>query len=92
LQAHAEIDLAGQFFNFDVGLDDRPRISQGQYGLPITAQGKWLSADIFSLDLDTVANINHFLLELKFTGDRLAVRLDEVTGEVQGFRVSGQSS
>jgi len=49
LQTHAEIDLAGQFFNFDVGLDDHPRISQGQYGLQITTQGKWLLPTAFRL-------------------------------------------
>src|SRR3954471_9127554 len=55
-QTHAEIDLTGQIFNVDVGLNDRPGDSQGQYGLPIASKGRWSSANTFSLDLDTIAN------------------------------------
>jgi hypothetical protein len=42
----------------------------GPHGLPVATIGHWLSESEFLLDLDTVANINHFVLNIRFDGDR----------------------
>ena len=50
-----------------VGLDGKRRVAPvGPYGLSVATVGRWTSADEFLLDLDTVANVNHFLFSVHF--------------------------
>ena len=56
----------------------------------MAAAGQWLSEHEFLLDLDTVANINHFLIRIDFVGSQLHLTIDEVTGELKGLAVLGR--
>jgi hypothetical protein len=41
----------------------------------------------FVLDLDTIAEVNHFVFRLTFEGDELRIIVDEVTGELKGLPI-----
>ena len=41
------------------------------------------------LDLDTVANVNHFVFRVRFDGDKIHVRMNETTGEITDVIVEG---
>jgi hypothetical protein len=56
----------------------------------MAAMGRWLSEHEFLLDLNTVANINHFLIRMDFVGNRLHMNVDEATGELKGLPVLGR--
>lgn len=65
---------------FLVGLEGVPRLSPGRYGFPVTCKGAWQSPDTFVIDIDEVANINHFRVELTFADGRLEGKLADTTG------------
>jgi hypothetical protein len=65
---------------FLVGLEGVPRLAPGRYGLPVACKGAWKSPDTFAVEIDEVANINHFRLELTFAAGRLEGKLAETTG------------
>ena len=65
---------------FLVGLDGRPRLAPGRLGLTAACQGAWKSPNTFVLEIDEVANINRFSLELTFEDGRLSGKLAEATG------------
>jgi len=65
---------------FLVGLDGVPRLTPGRYGLPVACKGAWKSQDTLAMEIDEVANINRFLLELTFSGGRLNGTMAEATG------------
>jgi CubicO group peptidase (beta-lactamase class C family) len=86
--AQATLEIDGQKWTIPLGLDGRPGFSStGPSGSPMAAAGRWLSDREFLLDLDTVANVNHFLMRMDFTGDQLQLTIDEVTGELKGLVV-----
>jgi hypothetical protein len=81
--ARATLQMDGHEWAVPVGLDGRYGFSStGPLGLPMAATGRWLSEREFLLDLNTVANINHFLIRMEFVGNRLQMTIDEVTGEL----------
>ena len=49
--------------------------------------GRWVSDREFVLDLDTIADVNHFVFRLTFDGDDLRIIVDEVTGELKGLPI-----
>ena len=51
--------------------------------------GRWLSPDEFMLDLNFVANINHYYLRLRFAGDRLEMTADEASGLIRDGHITG---
>ena len=63
-----------------VGLDGILRFSPGRYGLPVSCKGAWKSPDTFVIEMDEVANINRFLVEMTFADGRLNGKLAETTG------------
>lgn len=65
---------------FLVGLEGVPRLAPGRFGLPAACKGAWKSPDTFVIEIDEVANINQFLLELTFEDGRLNGKLVETTG------------
>ena len=73
-----------------VGLDGKRRFAPvGPYGLSVGTVGRWVSDSEFLLDLDTVANVNHYLFDVRISGDRVHVRMDETTGEMRDVEVEG---
>ena len=88
--ARVTVQYQGESFTFPVGLDGRYR--RGPYGpfhLLAGAMGKWSSADEFLLDLNFVANVNHYTLRLRFDGDRLEMTADEASGLIRNGHVTG---
>ncbi len=75
------------------GLDGRRRFAAaGPHGLALASTGRWLSDSEFLLDIDTVANVNHFLFRLRFDDGRAQVRMSETTGEMTDLAVAAVAS
>jgi CubicO group peptidase (beta-lactamase class C family) len=84
-EAVLDLEMGPEFadrprLEFLVGLEGVPHLAPGRFGLPAAAQGAWKSPDTFVLELDEVANINHFVMELTFEDGRLSGTLAETTG------------
>jgi hypothetical protein len=74
-----------------IGLDGNRRFAPaGPHGLAVAAVGRWLSDSEFLLDLDTVANVNHFLFNVRIDGDRAHLLLNETTGEMKDVAVEAR--
>jgi CubicO group peptidase (beta-lactamase class C family) len=73
-----------------VGLDGQRRFAPvGPHGLHVATVGRWVSDAEFLLDLDTVANVNHFVFNIRIDGDRVQIRMNETTGEMKDVAVEG---
>jgi CubicO group peptidase (beta-lactamase class C family) len=73
-----------------VGLDGKRQFApSGPQGLSVATVGRWISDDEFLLDLDTVANVNHFLFNVQFHDNRVHIRMNETTGEMKDVVVEG---
>lgn len=73
-----------------VGLDGKRRFAPiGPYGLSVGAIGQWLSESEFLLDIDTIANVNHFVFDIRIDGDRAHLTMNEITGEMKDIAVEG---
>jgi hypothetical protein len=84
------VKYQGETLTLPVGLDGRYR--RGPYGpfhLLAGAMGKWTSPNEFLLDLNFIANINHYTLRLRFEGDHLEMTADEASGLIRDGRVIG---
>jgi len=91
-EAHATIVMDNREWALSIGLDGRYRYSSiGPEGLRVATRGHWLSQREFLLDLNTVANINHFSFRVQFAGRQVQVQIDEATGEVKNLHVRGQT-
>ena len=87
-RAHAMLEFLGREWNVPVGLGARPIISTATpTGSPAAVSGRWVSDREFLLDLDTVADVNHFVFRLTFDGDQLRIIVDEVTGELKALPI-----
>ena len=65
----------------------------GPLGLPAGARGKWTSENEFQLDLNFIANINHYTLAIKFTPDKtIEVTADEASGLMRNGHLVGYTS
>jgi CubicO group peptidase (beta-lactamase class C family) len=91
-EVRATLSLFGAEYRVPVGVDGRYRFSStGPAGLPMAARGYWASATEFVLDLDTVANINRFMIRIQFEDQQLRLRIDEATGEVRDLVAHGRA-
>lgn len=91
-EAQARVRMDGEDWSLPVGLDGRYRFSaSGPEGIPIAARGRWVSRDEFLLDLNTVANINHFAFRLRFVGQEVQLQVDEATGEIKNLQIRGRA-
>lgn len=91
-EARATFTLFDGEWTVPVGLDGRPRLSSnGPSGLPIAAKGEWVSPQEFVLDLDTIANINHFIIRMQFAEREVQLRIDETTGELKNLPLVGRA-
>lgn len=71
-----------------IGLDGKRRFAPvGPHGLNLATVGRWISDSEFLLDMDTVANVNHFVFNIRFDGDRARLRMNETTGEMKDVAV-----
>jgi CubicO group peptidase (beta-lactamase class C family) len=89
-EARVMVKYLGEELTIPVGLDGRYR--RGPYGpfhLLAGAMGKWISPNEFLLDLNLIANINHYTLRLRFEGDHLEMTADEASGLIRDGRLRG---
>jgi hypothetical protein len=89
-EARVLVKYQGEDLTFPVGLDGRYR--RGPYGpfhLLAGAMGKWTSPNEFLLDLNFIANINHYTLRLRFEGDHLEMTANEASGLIRDGRITG---
>jgi len=80
-EAHVDVEYLGEHLNFPIGLDGVYRV--GPYGplhLPAGAMGKWTSDTEFALDLNFIANINHYTMKLRFVGEGIEADVNESSG------------
>lgn len=91
-QSSAEVTLQfdSAIWTAPVGLDGKRRFAPvGPHGLSVATVGRWISDDEFLLDLDTVANVNHFLFSVHFDENKIRIRMNETTGEIKDVIVHG---
>jgi CubicO group peptidase (beta-lactamase class C family) len=87
-RANAALEFLGREWNVPLGLRGRAMISTSTpTGTPAAIAGRWVSDREFVLDLDTIAEVNHFLFRLTFDRDDLGIIVDEVTGELKGLPI-----
>jgi CubicO group peptidase (beta-lactamase class C family) len=92
-EAAVTLQFDGAKWIAPVGLDGKRRFAPvGPYGLVVGTVGRWLSDSEFLLDVDTVANVNHFGFNIRFDGDRVHLRMNEITGEMKDVAVQGVAS
>jgi CubicO group peptidase (beta-lactamase class C family) len=76
--------------NGAVGLDGVYRMSPGENGLPLGIRGRWIDAERFVTEYDGIANIDAFLLTIRFTGSRAIIEAKERTYEA-GVTIEGKT-
>ena len=89
-EATVEVKYYGAPLSFPVGLDGVYRLGPyGPFDMPAGAAGKWVSDSDFLLDLNFVANINHYTLKIHFDGDRIEVEANEASGLIHNGHLVG---
>jgi hypothetical protein len=87
-RAQVALQMLGREWDVSVGLRGQPIVSSSTpTGSPAAVVGRWASEREFILDLDTVAEVNHFIFRLTFRRDELRILVDEVTGELKGLPI-----
>jgi hypothetical protein len=86
-----DVKYYGQPLHIPLGLDGVYRVGPyGPLGLPAGAMGKWTSESDFLLDLNFIANINHYTLAIHFAPDNtIAVTADEASGLMRNGHLTG---
>jgi CubicO group peptidase (beta-lactamase class C family) len=90
--ATVNVKYYGERLSFPVGLDGLYRIgAYGPLGLRAGARGKWVSENEFLLDLNFIANINHYSLSIRFApgGHTVDVAVDEASGLMRNGHLAG---
>lgn len=88
--ARVDLKFDRETWTVPVGLDGERRFAPvGPDRLSVATVGRWTSDDEFLLDLDTVANVNHFLFSTQFHDDKVRIRLNETTREIKDVIVKG---
>ena len=87
-RANAALEFLGHEWNVPLSLGGGAMISTSTpTGTPAAISGRWVSDREFVLDLDTIAEVNHFVFRLTFDRDELGIIVDEVTGEIKGLPI-----
>ena len=92
-EPRVNVKYLGEDLSFPLGLDGVYRL--GPYGplhLLAGARGEWTSESEFLLDLNFVANINHYTLKLRFDGDRVEVDANEASGLIRNGHITGKQA
>ena len=90
----AAVDLAyyGDPLHIPIGRDGVYRVGPyGPFKLPAAATGTWTSETEFRLDVDFIANINHYTLAMRFQPDQtVEVTVDEASGPMRNGKIAGR--
>ena len=92
-EATVDVKYYGSLLTFPVGLDGTYRLSNtGPFQLIAGAKGKWTGDSEFLLDLNFIANINHYILDIKFHDDQIDVTANEASGIIRNGHLAGTRS
>ncbi len=89
----ARLDLTyyGQPLSFPIGMDGTYRLGpHGPFHMLAGAMGKWNAENEFLLDINFVANINHYTLDIRFDGDQIDVTANEASGLIRNGKLTGK--
>jgi CubicO group peptidase (beta-lactamase class C family) len=90
-EARVDVEYYGQPLSFPIGLDGVYRlVSNGPFHMPAGATGKWIADNELLLDVNFVANINHYTLDIRFDGDRIEVTANEASGLIRNGQLVGK--
>jgi CubicO group peptidase (beta-lactamase class C family) len=84
-----EASLFASFYNqpdrqLRVGLDGVYRMFPvGEHGFPMGIRGRWIDAQTFLFEYDTITNLDAFALELHFDGDTVTIHAKERTHQAE---------
>ena len=89
--ARVDIKYYGEPFSFPVGMNGVYRTApNGPFHLTAAAKGNWTADNEFLLDLNFVANINHYTLDIKFAADQVDVTASESSGLIRNGHLVGK--
>jgi CubicO group peptidase (beta-lactamase class C family) len=89
----SRVNLAyyGQPLTLPIGMDGVYRLGpNGPFHMPAGATGKWVAENEFLLDVNFVANINHYTLDIRFDRDQIEVTANETSGLMRNGQLIGQ--
>jgi CubicO group peptidase (beta-lactamase class C family) len=90
-EGRLDVAYYGQALSFPIGWDGVYRLaSNGPFHMPAGATGKWVSDRELVLDVNFVANINHYTLDIRFDGDRIEMAANEASGLIRNGRLAGK--
>ncbi|MEP6536567.1 MAG: serine hydrolase [Bryobacteraceae bacterium] len=90
--AEVNLTLLGTDLTVPVGLDGVYRTSpNGLLQLPLGAMGVWTTEKDFVLDLNFIANINHYTFAMKFDADRVEIVANEASGLAKNLKITGRA-
>jgi hypothetical protein len=90
-EARVDVQYYGQPLSFPIGMNGVYQVGpNGPFHLPAAAMGKWTSDNEFSLDLNFVANINHYTLTIRFQPDQIDVTANEASGLMRNGHLIGK--
>jgi CubicO group peptidase (beta-lactamase class C family) len=79
----------GQMASWPIGLDGVYRMSSGEYDLPQGLRGSWTDAKTFVSEYDNIANNDHYMIRMRFDGNRVVVEGQETAHEL-GVQFEGR--
>jgi CubicO group peptidase (beta-lactamase class C family) len=90
-EARVDVKYYGQPLSFPIGLDGAYRLGpNGPFHMPAGATGKWIGDNEFLLDVNFVANINHYALDIRFDKDQIEVTANEASGLIRNGLLVGK--
>jgi CubicO group peptidase (beta-lactamase class C family) len=90
-EARVDVEYYGQPLSFPIGLDGVYRFGpNGPFHMPAGATAKWIADNELLLDVNFVANINHYVLDIRFDRDQIEVTANEASGLIQNGRLTGK--
>lgn len=90
-EARVDVQYYGQPLSFPIGWDGVYRLGpNGPFHMPAGATGKWIGDHELLLDINFVANINHYTLHIRFEGDQIAVTANEASGLIRNGQLTGK--
>jgi hypothetical protein len=90
-EARVEVEYYRQRLSLPIGMDGVYRLEpNGPFHMAAGATGKWIADDELLLDVNFVANINHYTLDIRFDGDQIEVTANEASGLIRNGRLVGK--